>query len=89
MSNAVKIEAGIPLPRGGQGGHNRVYPWEELEPGQSFLTPRREGEDHDTARRRVYASARDAGARLGRVFKVRVRRAEKHGEEGIRVWRAQ
>lgn len=87
MKNAFKIQIGIKMPRGGQGGHNRVYPWDELRPGESFFVPGREGEALSVARSRLSASAAAAGARRGRVYRARVRRAEKHGEHGIRVWR--
>lgn len=87
MQSNFNIQIGIKMPRGGQGGTNRIYPWDELRPGESFFVPGREGEALGVVRSRLSASASAAGARRGRVFRVRVRRMEKHGEHGIRVWR--
>ena len=88
MEGAFNVEPGIPLPPGGQGGHNRVYPWESLvNPGDSMLLPLRKFEDHDTARRRIYAAARFQGNKTGARYAVRVRRPSRDGEDGIRIWR--
>ena len=82
------VQKGVPLPPGGQGGHNRIYPWEKLQAaGDSMLLPLRNGEDHDTARRRIYAAARFQGNKTGARYAVRVRRTKRDGEDGIRVWR--
>ena len=88
MESALSVEPGIPLPPGGQGGHNRIYPWESLvNPGDSMLLPLRDGDDHDTARRRIYAAARAQEKRTGARYAVRVRRPGRDGEQGTRVWR--
>lgn len=88
MSAAYEVQQGVPLPPGGQGGHNRIYPWEKLQAaGDSMLLPLRNGEDHDTARRRIYAAARFQGNKTGARYAVRVRRTKRDGEDGIRVWR--
>ena len=88
MEGAFNVEPGIPLPPGGQGWHNRVYPCESLaNPGSSLLMPLRKFEDHDTARRRIYAAARFQGNKTGARYAVRVRRPPRDGEDGIRIWR--
>ena len=88
MESAFNVEPGIPLPPGGQGGHNRIYPWEKLKAaGDSMLLPLRDGEDYDTARRRVYAAARAMQKRTAARYAVRVRRPKRDGEDGIRIWR--
>ena len=88
MRDALNIQAGIPLPPGGQGGHNRIYPWESLvNPGDSMLLPLRDGESHDTARRRIYAAARAQEKRTGARYAVGVRLLKRDGYQGRRVWR--
>jgi len=88
MSAAYEVQQGVPLPPGGQGGHNRIYPWNELKAaGDSMLLPLRRGEDHDGARRRIYAAARFQANKTGARYAVRVRRMKRDGEEGIRVWK--
>jgi hypothetical protein len=64
------IERGLPLPPDAKVG---VYPFGEMEVGDSFLTA--------VARRRVAAAASDYGKRHGRRFSVRQQ------ADGLRVFR--
>lgn len=67
----VKIDKNVPLPA----HHLQIYPWREMEVGDSFLVPT----DTKSASLRVIASRN--GRELGRTFSVR------KTPEGFRCWR--
>jgi len=80
-----KIQSGIPIPsRSVKKGATRQarYPFDKLEPGMSFLVPKKEA-DGDIKRlmARVSAAAHNAKKSLG--IKLVLRKTD----EGIRVWR--
>lgn len=72
-----KIEKGVPMPRPPQ-----IYPWADMEPGDSFLLPCEPAE-----RERVGNRARNAAAsfamKRGLDWKFRIRSVE----GGMRIWR--
>jgi len=70
MSTDFEIEKGIPLPA----RPNKVYPFDQMEVGDSFLIP-----DHKY--RAVQAAASRAGKCSGKRFTVR------NTKEGYRCWR--
>ena len=69
-----KIESGIPIPGGRRQAHNKKYPWNELDVGQSFFVP-------GVAANNFASQASRAGKTYGRRFVVRSM------DGGIRVWR--
>lgn len=77
----IQIEDGIPAPfYSGTRGPPEVYPWAQLEVGQSFFVP-------GAKSRPLSATCCKAGKRHGRTFCARP--ATKDGVEGVRVWRVQ
>lgn len=68
-----KIEKGVPVPPS-RGGRRTVYPWRDMEVGDSALIP---GGDQA----RIGASVRTFGLSAGRKFVTR------KVEGGVRVWR--
>lgn len=71
----IAIDDDIPAPLPVSSGR-RLFPWHELEVGQSFLAPNRS--THSVA-----SSATVFGRKLGRKFRT----AKVEG--GIRVWRVE
>lgn len=69
----IAIEKGIPMPAS-QAGRHRLYPWNEMEVGDSFLMPVTRGQT-------ALNQCQKASARYGRKFSVR------KVEGGYRVWR--
>lgn len=76
----VKIDKGIPLPprrRGGGAGRTGrapIYPWREMEIGDSFFLP-------DIEPHLISSLAAGAAQRTGRKFATRIE------GDGVRVWR--
>jgi len=73
MSMLQKIEKGIPVPPEGK----RIYPWEEMEVGDSFVT-------RTPFLTSAIASARNASRRYGKKF-----RARRINDDQIRIWRVE
>jgi hypothetical protein len=72
--NDYPIEKGVPMPPSLRRGSAGVYPWRELEPGDSFFT-RRAGV------KSIQSSCWKIGKTLGCQFQA-------HAEaDGVRVWR--
>ena len=80
-----KLQSGIPIPsRSKKKGVTKVtrYPFNKLEPGMSFLVPKKEADGNlKRLMARVSAAAKVAKKSLG--IKLVLRQTE----EGIRVWR--
>jgi len=79
-----KIEKGVEMPREQKKHHNRIYPFREMEIGDSFLiktTSMTKDEDYQKTRNRAYSAAAQASARL----KVRFKVMDAIG--GFRIWR--
>ena len=74
-----KVEKAVPIPKGLTGYASR-YPWNAMEPGDSFLVPCPDGQSPATVRNRVAASAYRAARRRGMVAVIRAEGA------GVRVW---
>jgi hypothetical protein len=76
----IPIDKGIPIPRrryGRRGPRPRVYPWAEMEVGDSFLiTPGGEGSIAS-----IKSGLGEAGRAYGHIYTSRVI------EGGLRVWR--
>jgi len=70
--NEIKIEKGIPAPKANRGART-LYPWREMEVGDSFLIPFAT----DGKRRGIYSCA----SRLG------IKIATRTVEGGVRIWR--
>ena len=75
---AIRIESGIPAPTTKYQGGKEVYPFSQLEIGQSLFAPHSEYDAN-----RVRSAAYAAGKRLGMKFRTQT---NKHG---IRVWRVE
>lgn len=75
METAMIVEKGHPIPR----PTTRVYPFGDMEPGDSFFVP--PGENAERTKNNVRCAAKAFGRRKGWKFTVR-----KDGE-GVRVWR--
>lgn len=69
----IQVETGIPIPLPATSGR-RLYPWHELEVGQSFLAT-------GGTKNSVAAGASAFGKKLGRKFRT------SKVQGGIRVWR--
>lgn len=74
----IKIDKGVPVPvEGTRGGRKTIYPWAEMQPGDSFFAPR----------------AKHANVNVNRVRKHvpnstwTTRTVTENGIRGIRVWR--
>ena len=67
-----KIEKGIEIPSGRKA--SRVYPFDKMEVGDSFLVNAKE-------QVKVMSSARPYGIRTGKKF------VSRKMEDGVRVWR--
>lgn len=63
------------------------YPWRQMEVGDSFFLPPYPWEDAALTRRRLESTVRGEQTRYGTRYILSLRRAKKHGEEGVRVWR--
>ena len=75
MSDEIKIDDGIPLPKRPGGGRIAKYPWDRLEVGQSFFVP--------TPPKYLASMASAAGKKRGRRFSSRT------VDGGVRVWRVE
>lgn len=73
-SGSVVIEQGIPAPLRTGSGRKRIYPWLEMEIGDSFIVG-------DGNPRRMFSIASIASKRHGMRF------ACASTTEGVRVWR--
>ena len=72
-----KIEKGVEMPRPPQ-----VYPWAEMEVGDSFLAPCESGEKERVGNRIRNAAAKFVEVR-GLDWKFRIRSVD----GGVRIWR--
>jgi hypothetical protein len=78
-TSELKIEKGIPVPTGIRG--SRVYPFKDMDVGDSFLVPVDEG-----GKRSIQSSIAQCSRRYRKVGKQFTTRFLKK-EGGIRVWR--
>jgi len=82
MTN-YKIEDGIEIPKVRVGGRPTIYPWRDLEVGQSFFVPC----DDKVARKRKMSSI-VAQARNARTdIRLATRTVTEDGVIGLRAWR--
>ena len=82
----MEITNAVPLPEPNKGGRRRIYPFPDMEVGDSFAVPL-SGDKHlkggDMTANRVGLAARRFGRLTGRKFTIRTVR-----EEGVvRCWR--
>lgn len=77
--NTFHVEKGIPVPE--IKGNAARYPFQTMEPGDSFFIPVREGETLARVRSRAYSASRTYGIRHKKSFLVRTM------GNGVRVWR--
>ena len=74
----LKVQKNIPMPDIPHNvGRPRIYPWYEMEIGDSFLVPT----DNARMKKHVVKTGIDKMAKKGLIFELRV------VEGGIRVWR--
>lgn len=71
--STIKIDKGVPIPNG-SGGYS-VYPWAEMEVGDSFFAPV------------PGLSGSIAGAARKYGWKFRTQTTVENGIKGVRVWR--
>ena len=71
-----KIEKGIPQPQGG--GRFSLYPWQELEVGDSFMVP-----NAKLSTIRCSVARQNVGDKNGKKFRAA------NVDGGVRVWRYQ
>lgn len=76
-----KVEKGVPVPRTRR-GRPRLYPWEQLAVGDSFLVACEEGDKRKTLHR-----ARNAAAMFAKRRGLDWRFSFRQVEGGIRIWR--
>lgn len=75
MDAVIQVEKGVPLPefrpRGGLGGVKRIYPWERMEVGDSFLFPdgMLASSAHNSARAASYRGREFKVAKVGNRFR--------------------
>ena len=74
-----KIDKGITMPRPPRG---HLYPWHDMEPGDSFLLPCEPAE-----RERVGNRARNAGASFAKKRGLDWKFSIRSVEGGMRIWR--
>lgn len=73
-----QIDKNVPAPLSGR---NRLYPWGELEPGDSFFVPGR--------------TTRNIGGAIGQArnrypdWEIVARTVTENGVKGVRVWRVE
>lgn len=85
MREDIRIDTAEPLPPPRQRG-TTVYPWGEMEPGDSFFVALDSNTPQTTLQRRVLSSARAWSARHpGQRFTTR--RLVDNGVVGVRCWR--
>jgi hypothetical protein len=72
----IPIDKSVPLPR--PRPHNSVYPWQQMDVGDSFFAPCEK-------RGAVQSALSYAGKRNG--FKFATRTVTENGVTGVRVWR--
>ena len=65
----------------------RKYPWREMEIGDSFIIAPHPWEDAALTRRRLASTVKSEQDRHGTRYVLSLRRAGKHGEEGVRIWK--
>lgn len=76
------VESGVPLPESPHArGRQPIYPWRDLNVGESFFVPCKEGEGPRILIRRITPTAYKAGRKLGKTFTSRSM------PDGVRVWR--
>ena len=83
-----KIEKGIPIPPKAQRGGNSagrlgIYPWKEMEVGDSFFIPAGSRGEARVIQLRVGSAAKNQWTNHGRVITTRTM------EGGVRVWRVE
>ena len=79
----IKIEKNVPVPSGAGRGRNPLYPFTDMEIGDSFALPLVAEAGGSTATNRVNQAASQHSRRHGAKFTVRTLR-----DEGIvRCWR--
>ena len=80
-----KVEKGVPVPPIVRKGvtHKTKYPWREMEVGDSFFVPCRDGRDVRGMQRSF--SGKKRAAHYG--IRTKTRQSTENGVLGIRVWR--
>lgn len=63
------------------------YPWRQMKVGDSFLVPPHPWEDAALTRRRLASTVKGEQDRHGTRYVVSLRRQERDGEEGVRIWK--
>jgi hypothetical protein len=58
-----------------------------MEIGDSFIIAPHPWEDAALTRRRLASTVKSEQDRYGTRYILSLRRAEKHGEEGVRIWK--
>lgn len=82
MADEYKIQTDIPLPPKNQGG--RIYKWDEMTINSSFLIPGEPKKMYGRAKAAVISRTK---SHPGESYEVRLRRKEKDGEDGARIWK--
>jgi hypothetical protein len=77
MDTMREIDKDVPMPVWGRRGSQRIYPWVEMEIGDSFILPYWNSNS-------AHAAARQASIRYGKKF-----RAHKNGDGRFRIWRVE
>ena len=78
-----EVESGIPAPMSYRHDNRRLYPWREMEVGDSFHVPARPDEDVTKLQVAMSATAGGAARRMGTRYTVR----QECG--GVRIWRVE
>jgi hypothetical protein len=88
QTTKITIDKGVPIPSAGRGsGAPRMYPWHEMEPGDSFFVPgaKRDYNDKRPGVDRQFGIA--IGKKLIPGSKWATRAVTENGINGVRVWR--
>lgn len=78
---SFEIRKGVPCPDPYKQGRQTLYPWKEMEVGDSFVVPLKPGRTASYHLNIMGALARCSSTRYGKVF-----RARRVGDE-VAVWR--
>ena len=84
----VTIEKTVPMPRGT--GRAIIYPWDEMEVGDSFFYPTDDDMTPMKRQNSVFSSVayyRTANRLTNDNYGITTRRRTENGVKGVRVWR--
>lgn len=82
----MKPERGVPVPPANVGGRPPIYPFAQMQAGDSFPVKLRKGESLEEAARRARSAAATWRARNLAQISFRVRIVQEGGRSVVRCW---